>query len=84
MVQYPSDSVSSASGSVYEIKKAPYKSSDHSSSAHRKLDSNLKDIIKQKDDMIENEPPRRKEVVLYFRTAIPGLYINEINHSLRR
>ena len=59
MVQYPSDSFSSASGLVYKIKKAPYKSLDHSSSAHKKSDSNLKDIIKQKDDVIENEPPRR-------------------------
>ena len=46
------------SSSVYKIKKASYNSSDHSSSAHRKSYSNLKDIIKQKDDVIENEPER--------------------------
>ena len=51
MVQYPSDSYSSASDSVYKIKKAPYMSPDHSSSARRKSDSDLKDIIKQKDDL---------------------------------
>ena len=35
----------SASASVYERKKALSQYPDHSSSAHRKSDSNLKDII---------------------------------------
>ena len=94
MVQYPSDSCSSASGSVYKIKKAPYMSPDHNSSACRKSDSDLKDIITQKDDAIENEPPRHyvsdneikhgKEVIFYFRTAIPSLYIDDITLHVNR
>jgi hypothetical protein len=88
-----SASYSSASDADYQTKKAPYQSPATSSSARPKTyqfpatsssawperDSVLKDIIQLKDDVTENEPPKRKEVVSYLTKAIPDCSIDDTN-----